>query len=320
MVRGVGDIVADSIDPNRVLTLVGATGTGKTSLVPLLAKLGVTDIICLDAMQLYKELVFGSAAPSISDRAVLPHHLFGEFSVEKPVTAAAYADIAKSLVIHIQKRGGRPALVGGTGMYLSFFNEQRTGLPATPTELRARVNRWLEIFGSQRCHRLLAKLDPVSADQLHPNDRQRIQRYLEVRLLTGRSIRAIWDEQDEVLQNPPTIGLHKEKQVLWQHLQIRLDDMLRAGWLEEIDSIMRRDLTGYVEKIGPIGYGQLFAYRRGEVSFDEARERIFIETRQYAKRQRTWFKRLNFIEWFTFDPGKGYNTSDLSAFVQKSLA
>ncbi|MCB9397335.1 MAG: tRNA (adenosine(37)-N6)-dimethylallyltransferase MiaA [Acidobacteria bacterium] len=313
-------MVDPDIDAHRLIVLVGPTGSGKTKMVEGLAAQFPVEAVCLDAMQLYRELELGTASPNEAERSVCPHHLFGAFSVREPLTVASYKKACLEKVAEIQARGNLPLLVGGTGMYLRFLFEDLAGLPKTPSPLRARVDQIHARLGSQRTHQMLARLDPQAAARLHPNDQQRIKRFLEVRILTGKSVVDIWaDQKPGATQWPIGIGLAMDKSVLWQRLQVRLEAMLHGGWWQEAKALRDAGLRPDVEALGPIGYASLFEALDSPMDAGKVFERIYIQTRQYAKRQMTLFRRFPYIEWFTYHQPSGYNSSELLAFVQSRL-
>jgi len=307
-------------DPARVLLLTGPTASGKSALALELARHFPLELVCLDAMQLYSELPKGSAAPSPGEKARVPHHLFGCFSILRPLSAHDYAERCATQLAEIQSRGKLPLLVGGTGLYLRFLWEDRSGLPATPPELRGRVARLLHRLGKEGTHRLLARIDPQAAARLHPGDGQRLARFLEVRLLTGRSITELWQDQLQPMRPAPiALAVHHPREELNRRVELRLEEMLTHGWLEEAHALLQAGLAPAVLSLRPIGYAGLFAYLQGTLSRDQVAASILVQTRQYAKRQMTLLRRFPFFYWFTPKGDLGYTMNELSAFVRSRL-
>jgi tRNA dimethylallyltransferase len=307
-------------DPARVLLLTGPTGSGKSALALELARHFPLELVCMDAMQLYSELPIGSVAPSAREKALAPHHLFGSFSILHPLSAHDYAEQCAALLGEIQSRGKIPLLVGGTALYLRFLWEDRSGLPATPLDLRRRVARLMLRLGKEGTHRLLARIDPQAAARLHPGDGQRLARFLEVRLLTGRSITEIWQEQ-VAHQRPAPIALAVllNREELNSRIARRLREMLDHGWLEEAEALHQAGLAPTVLALRPIGYAALFAHLQGTLPSDRLEASILVQTRQYAKRQMTLLRRFPFLYWFTPKGDLGYTMNELSAFVRARL-
>ena len=274
------------------------------------------EIVCMDSMQIYREMSIGTARPATEDMAGIPHHLYGFASVASPLNAAAWADAAQTLIAQIQARGNIPALVGGTGLYARALFEGFHHLPTTPPALRQRLDRRVEHKGKTWLHRLLKRLDPESAASLHPNDRQRVQRFLEVRILTGKGMHHHWRLQKEKGQiNPSGIGLYVPRQILLQRIEQSVDSMLKAGWVEETQNLVEHELLDAVLAVGPIGYHAIREYLAGRTSYERMRDLAIVGTRQYAKRQMTWFRKVPYLQWFLYHPKTGYHVKDVLTFL-----
>lgn len=306
-------------DPRRVIALVGPTGCGKTAVALELGASWNAEIVCLDSMQLYGELEIGTARPTPAELARLPHHLYGAVSVRESMTTLRYQAMAEAAIAEIQSRGRNVLLVGGTGLYLRALVEGLDALPPTPPELRARLHRRLQRRGLPRLYRLLRRLDPKAAAHLHPNDSQRIQRFLEVRLLSGRSMLEHWHQDRALVPAIRVIGLAVERATLVARIERRAKACLRAGWIEETRGLEVSGLLPRVLELGPIGYAEIARFLSGGISYETMEELICIATRQYAKRQMTWFRRASYIEWFPFDQDSGYNIQCVTDFIKKEM-
>lgn len=307
-----------TFDPSRTLVVVGPTGGGKTALAIELAQRFNGEIVCMDSMQLYAETRIGTARPSDEELAQAPHHLFGSLSLRDHMTSVAYRDCCLPILAGIQKRGNTPILVGGTGLYMKALFEGIENLPITPLALRERLEARLKRRGLPAVYALLKRLDPKGADHLHPNDTQRILRFLEVRLLSGRSMLDFWAEQDpSSAPMPIVIGLQIDRQHLLPRLLHRAETWLEGGWIQETQELLHMGLEEALLQTGPIGYREIISYLGGNMTREALTERIFIATRQYAKRQMTWFRKASYIQWFPFDENSGYNMNCVTDFIMK---
>lgn len=305
-----------------MIVLIGATGTGKTHVARQIADRIPVSFVCLDSMQLYGEMAIGTAAPSPEELGDTPHHFFGTFSIERPMSFARYAESARTTIGRIQASGRIPLLVGGTGLYLRFLFEPFDGLPRTPQSLRQRMDRIHgKPDGRHRLFRLLERLDPRGAAHLHPNDTQRTKRFLEVRVLTGRSILDIWEAQSKPRRGsvPVGIGLRMDRDTLWHRLQTRMNAMLDGGLIDEAKRLKDSGLADTVRQVSPIGYDHLFDFLDGKITSDVLKTRLFFATRRYAKRQKTWFKKVPYIRWFPYSPKSGYNIEEIIAWITSSI-
>jgi len=275
----------------------------------------------MDSMQIYRELKLGTASPSAEELAAAPHHLYNAFSVREPLNCATYAECARRVMVEIQRRGRTPLLVGGTGLYLRTLFEGLDDVPATEPALRARIDRLGERRGRLWLHRMLQRLDPESAREIHPHNRQRVQRALEVRIQTGRGIRDFWRERDSLSVDalPLVIGLRIERDLLHRKINENVEKMLKRGWLNEVQALMDAGLADAAERLGPIGYREARHYLEGALSWGELLARVATATRRYAKRQMTWFRKVNYIRWFTFDPTSGYNVGEIASLMKHTL-
>ena len=280
-----------------VVAVAGPTATGKTALGIGLARRFQGEIVSCDSMQVYQGLPIGTAQPTPAEQAQAPHHLVGFLEVEKPFSVSDYVGLAGKAIADIAGRGRLPLLVGGTGLYVrSLLNGFSFEEGARNEALRARLLEEAQEDGPEETHRRLAALDPDAAREIHSRNVKRVLRALEYCLLTGEpfSRQAARSRQAESPYRALLIcPVYKDRQLLYDRINRRVDAMLEAGLLEEAEAFFRRcrqmDLPPTAAQA--IGYKELFPYFQGEVPLSEAVERIKQESRRYAKRQITWFAR-----------------------------
>lgn len=280
------------------IALVGATATGKTAVGILLAEALDTEIIGCDSRQVYRRLDVGSAKPSAAERRRVRHHLVDVADPAERYSAARFRDDVQALLPRFAARARVPVIVGGTGLYLRAAVD---GLcPAPPAD--PGVRRWLDALGEALpggLHPLVASVDAAAAARIHPNDRLRLNRALEVHHLSGRTLSEHQRRHREgrgagavrmfAIDLPP--------QQLRARIDCRLDAMLAAGFLEEARGLLRLGLDPALPALRAVGYPELFAHLRGETTLQDARAAVGRATWQYARRQLTWFRGEPRVTW-----------------------
>ena len=271
-----------------LVAVLGPTGSGKSDLALHLAQTFQGEIVNFDSVQIYRYLDIGSAKTPLESRLGIPHHLLDILDPDQVFTAGDYARTARTVLAEIAARGRLPILVGGTGFYLRTL---LCGLAEGPTRddnLRDRLLRRKP--GS--IYRLLRRLDPPAADRIHPNDTQKLVRALEVRLLTHTPMSELILQDREPLKGFRVllIGLDPPRELLGTRINQRCSQMFENGLIEEVRSILEMGFSPTAKALEAIGYQQALQYVRQELSYTEAVELSRIRTRQYAKRQRTWFR------------------------------
>jgi tRNA dimethylallyltransferase len=283
----------------RVAVLVGATAVGKTAVALALAPSLGAEIVNADSLQVYRELDIGTAKPSLEERARVPHHLIDVADPPDPYDAARFCREGRAVLDDLTRRGAPPLVVGGTGLYLrallgGLFAE---GEPAPG--VRDRVRQELASLGLPVLYARLIHLDPATASRLHPHDTYRIVRALEVMAATGKPLsefikaHRFQDAPYEVLK----LGLELPREELYRRIDLRVELMLEAGWLDEIERLLRR-YPPNLKPLQALGYRHLINYLTGVWSWDEALTLLARDTRRYAKRQFTWFSSDPYIRWF----------------------
>lgn len=277
------------------LVIIGPTAVGKTALSIALAKEFDGEIVSADSRLFYKGMDIGTAKPTREERAAVSHHLIDICRPDETITLAQYQRLAYRTIDAIHQRGRLPLLVGGTGQYVKAVVEG-WGIPEVAPQRRLR--RALERLGGPELARWLALLDLEAAERLDPRNVRRVIRALEVTLVTGRPITELQRKK-----RPPyrikMIGLHTDRDTLYERIDHRVEQMMAAGLLDEVISLLAAGYKPTLPAMSGLGYRQLLAHLAGENTLDEAVERIQFETHRFARQQATWF-RLDDpkISWF----------------------
>ncbi|HEY2911248.1 MAG TPA: tRNA (adenosine(37)-N6)-dimethylallyltransferase MiaA [Gemmataceae bacterium] len=284
------------------LILTGPTACGKSALALELAERIGGEIVAMDSMTPYRGMDIGTAKPSATDRARVPHHLIDVLEPWESATVAWWLERAEKDCAEIVRRGKRPIFVGGTPFYLkALLHGLFPGPPADP-QLRRELEAEAERDGNDKLHARLAAVDAKTAARLHPNDVRRVVRALEVFQLTGQPISAwqqSWDtpafanaDKARPPARIPAVVLELPREELYQRIERRVDAMLAAGWLDEVRRLrdLHRPLSREARQA--LGYRELLEFLDGQGTWEETVARIRIHTRQFAKRQLTWFRHL----------------------------
>ena len=295
-----------------VLAVVGPTASGKSALAIELAKRLNGEIICCDSMQIYKEMNIGTAKPDEDEQAAVVHHLFDFADPKSSFSCADYIPLAKEIVEDIISRGKMPIFCGGTGLYLDRF---LSGAQFEETEIdedfRREMNDFALEFGNEALHERLREIDPISADEIHPNNVKRVIRALEIYKTSGK-IKSELDKESKNFESEYDsiqIGLkYENREILYDRINLRVDKMMEKGLLEETKELLE---AGVFEKNATaaqaIGYKELLTYFAGTRTLEDAVEDLKMATRRYAKRQMTWFSSHGDVHWLIADDGN-FNT------------
>jgi tRNA dimethylallyltransferase len=283
-----------------LIVIVGPTGSGKSALALGLAAAVSGEIVNFDSLQLYRGFDVGTAKTPVSERRDIPHHLFDVLEASSGYgggySAGDYARLARGAIAEVAARGRVPIAVGGSGFYLRALMEGLPELPSGSLALRSR----LKVRESRRpgsLHRLLTRLEPGAVSRIHSHDVQKTIRALEIRLLTHTGIPA--RETAEPLRGYRIlqIGLHPDRSELVRRLNARVEAMFAGGLIEEVRALLEHGATGGEKPFESLGYKQALQYIRGGATLKQAILSTQIETRQYAKRQMTWFARDARVHW-----------------------
>lgn len=286
-------------DPRpSVLALVGPTASGKTGLALELAAALDAEIVNADSRQVFRGLDIGSAKPSAAEQRAVAHHVIDVVDPDESFHAAAYHRLAIAAIKAIHRRGRRALVVGGTGLYVKVLRGGLFAGPARDPALRAQLEAEEQAVPGS-LHRRLTAVDPESAARLHPNDAIRLVRALEVFTATGRSIAEL--QREHGFGARPyrfhSIALDVPREDLNRRIELRCRAMLDAGFLDEVRHLLGAGYGPDLPALRSVGYREMVAHVRGELSLAEALDRMARATRQLAKRQRTWFRNDPETEW-----------------------
>ncbi len=283
------------------MALIGPTAVGKTALSLALAERIGAEIISADSRQVYKELSIGTDKPSPAALARVPHHFIGEIGLQEPFSAGAFAAQANIRIRSIMRRGCVPLVVGGSTLYLQALMHGLSNIPPAKTSARQALKVRLEQEDSRVLYAELQRIDPASANKLDPSKTQRLVRALEVYHQTGRTLSSYHQQH-----SPPPFQyeikvLTMERTRLYERINRRVDHMLKAGLLDEVRGLKAQGYDSRLPALRTIGYQEAFAHLRGEISESEMTRLIRRNTRRYAKRQLTWFRRYDPQHWVDAD-------------------
>lgn len=283
----------------KLAVIVGPTAVGKTKVSVDVAKKLRGEIISGDSMQIYRGMDIGTAKIKKEEMQGIPHHLIDIKDPEESFSVAEFQRIVREKISEISRRGRLPMIVGGTGLYIQsvLYDYRFTGNGNTG-RLRKELQERLRREGTEKLYRELSGIDPDSAIKIHPNDGRRIIRALEIYYSTGVTLTEhLRKQRNELRYDAAVVGLTMDRERLYRRIDERVDRMIEEGLLEEARRFYDRGLRG-CQSIQAIGYKELYAYFDGTLSLAEAIALLKKNTRNYAKRQYTWFKNKMDVQWF----------------------
>ncbi len=295
-----------------LVCVVGPTAIGKTDVAIALAQQFTTEIVSADSRQFFKEISIGTAKPSLEELAAVPQHFINSHNITEPFSVGDFEKAGLLLLEKLFKKYAIVFLVGGSGLYVQAITQGFDNLPKAPPELRAELNTQLIEEGIERLQKRLEALDPTYYAEVDIYNPQRLIRALEVCISTGKPFssyrsHAANERPFEVL----TIGLNTERSQLYTQINKRVDNMMELGLLAEVETLLPyRDLNA----LRTVGYQELFDFFDGTKSLDKAVEEIKQNTRHFAKRQLTWFRKNTETHWF-----EPQQIAEISALIAKKL-
>jgi tRNA dimethylallyltransferase len=287
-----------------LVAVVGPTASGKSALGVWLAERLGGEVVACDSTQLYRGFDIGTAKPTAAERRGIPHHLIDVLHPGDEATAGGYREMALAVLADLRMRKQLPVLTVGTGLYLRALLEGFADVPQRSEELRERLRASAEEHAAGHLHRTLKRLDLEASKKIAPADEQKLIRAIEVCLLTRKPISEVHRSGRTPLDGwrVVKIGLMPPREQLNERIHARTDAMLKQGWMEEVQALLERGLAENAKPFHFIGYRELRAVLRGELSLEAACAAIQQATRHYAKRQLTWFRKEMGVHWF---PGFG---------------
>lgn len=291
--------ISENKNKPKVLGIVGATASGKTSLALKIAQLLNAEIICMDSMQVYRQMDIGTAKPTAEEKALVPHHLIDIIDPSASFSVAEYVPLAHACINDVLTRGHVPLLVGGTGLYLQGISMPLDygGLPSDPA-VRSELQSEYERIGPDALHDLLFSIDPETAARLHPHDIRRVIRAIEIFRLTGIPMskhRVLQSEKSPYDMRLFAISWPREE--LHHRIDFRVDEMMKQGLYEEVKSLLSQGVSPQAQSMQGLGYKELIPVITDSAPIASAIDRIKTGTRNYARRQLIWYRRDQRIHW-----------------------
>ena len=297
----------------KILVIVGPTASGKTRMAVELAKAHNGEVVSADSMQIYRRMDIGTAKPTAEEMDGIPHHMIDVADPEEDFSVARYVEMASACVDDILARGKLPIVAGGTGLYVDSLLSGRTFAAFSPeSALRKELEEELAERGGEAMLEELSRVDPEAAARLHPNDHKRIVRALEVYRSTGKTIS---EHNRETQALPPryealTIGLNfQDRADLWARIDARVDQMAADGLEREVRELLSSGLSPRCTAMQAIGYKEFVAAVGGDMTWREAEELVKLRSRQYAKRQLTWFRRSRDTHWLLWEKNPNFGNA-----------
>jgi tRNA dimethylallyltransferase len=310
-----------------VILIVGPTASGKSEAGYLLAKKLNGEIISADSMQVYRSMDVATAKPPPGWREDIPHHLIDIVTLSEEYSAGRFCQDARAIIPEILKRGKVPIVVGGTGMYVRALVKGMVAGAAADKKLRDQLNKELEEDGTEHLYEKLKNIDPVTAAAIDPRNPRRIIRALEVVMKLKKPLAGMqkqWRGESTGIENEyrcVMIGLRRRREDLAERINLRVEEMFRGGILDECRYLIEKGIENNKVALQALGYRDVIAYLRDEMSRDDAMKNIQRRTRNFAKRQMTWFRKEPDITWIDVDPNDVPSkiVNDMTRILNKQL-
>lgn len=296
------------------VAIFGPTGVGKTALALDLAK-DKGEIISVDSMQVYKYMDIGTAKPSEDERNTIKHYLINNISPDRQFTAGDFTRSALSIINDILSHNKIPFLVGGTGLYFSSLMRGMVDIPKLDKNIKKKIIQKSGKIGQERMYKLLTKIDKDFANKIHPNDKQRTMRAIEVFCGTGKKFSDFQKGRNKKNDiNYIKVGINIDRKKLYDIINQRVDKMIESGLIDEVENLKKKGYTKVDPGMKAIGYKELLEYLDGNMGKDEAVSLIKRNSRRYAKRQLTWFRNVDGVKWFDNN-----EKNEIKQYVRKKI-
>ncbi len=301
----------------KLICLLGPTAVGKTEIAIQLAQRLNAEIVSVDSRQIYRQMDIGTAKPTAEEQQAARHHLIDCVDISQPFSVADYQSLADTAIADIQNRGKRVLLVGGAGLYFRATVDGLFEGPGADPAFRKRLEGEAARFGVDALHKQLQTYDPESAERIHPNNVVRVIRALEVYELTGTPMSELQQQWHLEKQRYPFIafGLTMPRALLYRRIEQRVDVMLANGLIAEVESLLREGYARDSVALQSFGYRELIAYLNGDCTYTEAISQLKQNTRRFAKRQLTWFRKDTRVGWLDRE-----STSDVISHILEGIS
>jgi tRNA dimethylallyltransferase len=284
---------------NRILTIIGPTAAGKTEVALNIAQQTSGEIISADSRQIYRYLDIGTAKPDRTQRRKVTFHLIDFVNPDESYSCGQFARDAEQKIENILQKENLPIVCGGTGLYIKALFEPLHDLPPSDKETKTRFTRLLRDRGIGHLYQRLLKIDPAWAEYIGPHDTQRIMRGLEIYEMTGTPLSTLLKNKKRIPRYfPYYIGLTLPREELYARINKRFDNMIAAGFAGEVKSLLQKGFDPHTNALRTIGYKEIIEHLVGNSTLEAAIEKAKRRTRNFAKRQLTWFSRIAGIQWF----------------------
>ncbi len=287
----------------KIVILTGPTGVGKTSLSLSLAQKFEAEIVNADSMQIYRYMDIGTAKPTAEERSIVPHHLIDIKNPNEDYNAAQFQSDADQVIKKICERGKLPLVVGGTMLYIKVLTQGIFPAPDPDDKLRQELKQMVQERGVVYLHNYLKEIDPELAEKVSPHDTVRIIRAIEIYKLTGKPIS--WHQKKHRFRNKRyhylKICLYLPREALYQRINQRVEEMFAQGLVSEVKTLLKMGYNPELKSMQAIGYRHVIDFLEGKYSYEETKELLKRDTRHYAKRQLTWWRKDKEVLWFKPD-------------------
>ncbi len=283
---------------SKLILVVGATASGKSQIGVNLAKKYNGEIISCDSMQVYRDMNIGTAKITSEEMQSIPHYMIDIVNADAQFSVGEYASMADEAINDIISRGKVPIIVGGTGLYVDGILYPMTFGGDKNIEIRAELESQLALYGKEYMHSMLAEIDPIDAQKIHPNNVKRVLRALEIYKTTGTCKSNLQEKNKDLKYEVCMIALDVDRNVLYQRIDTRVDKMFEIGLLNEVKQLLSNGVGFENQSMQAIGYKEFKNYFNATKTLEETIEIIKQNSRNYAKRQLTWFKKYDFAKWY----------------------